>query len=117
MTWSDGKPFTVDDVVFTLNLIKKFPTLDLKGAWQHIASLETKGDHLVIHLKEDDAPAQDIISQTLIVPEHIWKDQKSPDTWRRPEPGRHRPVHSRASPRSSTRWTSTVTTGRSTRSR
>ena len=84
--WSDGEPFTVDDVVFTLNLIKKFPTLDLKGAWQHIASLEVKGDHLVIHLKEDDAPAQDIISQTLIVPEHIWKNVTSPDTWRDPNP-------------------------------
>lgn len=84
--WSDGEPFTVDDVVFTLNLIKKFPTLDLKGAWQHIDSLDVKGDHLVIHLKEDDAPAQDIISQTLIVPEHIWKDVKSPDTWRDPNP-------------------------------
>lgn len=86
VTWSDGTPFTVDDVVFTLKLIKKFPTLDLKGAWQHIASLETTGDHLVVHLKEDDAPAQDIISQTLIVPEHIWKDVKSPDTWRDPNP-------------------------------
>lgn len=85
-TWSDGTPFTVQDVKFTLDLIKKFPTLDLKGAWQHIKSLEVKGDHLIVHLKEADAPASDIISQTLIVPQHIWKDVKNPDTWRDPNP-------------------------------
>ncbi|MFJ8895544.1 ABC transporter substrate-binding protein [Leifsonia sp. NPDC102414] len=85
-TWSDGKPFTVQDVKFTLDLIKKFPTLDLKGAWQHIKTLEVKGDHLIVHLKEADAPASDIISQTLIVPQHIWKDVKNPDTWRDPNP-------------------------------
>jgi len=28
VTWSDGKPFTADDVVFTLELLKKFPALD-----------------------------------------------------------------------------------------
>ncbi|WP_085368682.1 ABC transporter substrate-binding protein [Leifsonia sp. NCR5] len=85
-TWSDGTPFTVQDVKFTLDLIKKFPTLDLKGAWQHIKSLEVKGNHLIVHLKEADAPASDIISQTLIVPQHIWKDVKNPDTWRDPNP-------------------------------
>jgi peptide/nickel transport system substrate-binding protein len=85
-TWSDGKPFTVQDVKFTLDLIKKFPTLDLKGAWQHIKTLEVQGDHLIVHLKEADAPASDIISQTLIVPQHIWKDIKDPGTWRDPNP-------------------------------
>jgi peptide/nickel transport system substrate-binding protein len=31
VTWSDGQPFTSDDVVFTLNLIKKYPSIDLTG--------------------------------------------------------------------------------------
>src|SRR5438552_2058653 len=26
--WSDGQPFTSDDVVFTFNLLKKYPALD-----------------------------------------------------------------------------------------
>ncbi len=29
--WSDGKPFTADDIVFTFNLIKNTPALDLAG--------------------------------------------------------------------------------------
>ncbi|MFF1875772.1 ABC transporter substrate-binding protein, partial [Kitasatospora herbaricolor] len=29
--WNDGKPFTADDIVFTYNLIKNTPALDLGG--------------------------------------------------------------------------------------
>jgi peptide/nickel transport system substrate-binding protein len=86
VTWSDGKPFTPADVKFTFDMIKKFPALDLKGAWQHIDTLEVKGQHVIFHLKEADTPAADIISQTLMVPEHIWKNQEHPDTWRNPDP-------------------------------
>ncbi|WP_104090267.1 ABC transporter substrate-binding protein [Arthrobacter sp. GMC3] len=86
VTWSDGEKFTPDDVAFTFNLIKKYPTLDIKGAWQHIESVETDGDHVIVHLKDDDAPAADVISLTLIVPEHIWKDVEHPDTWRDEDP-------------------------------
>ncbi|WP_431031293.1 ABC transporter substrate-binding protein [Plantibacter sp. RU18] len=86
-TWSDGEDFTPEDVKFTFDLIKKYPTLDQKGAWQHIDTIEVKGQHVIMHLLDDDAPAADIVSQTLIVPEHIiWKDVKSPDTWRNPDP-------------------------------
>lgn len=85
-TWSDGEDFTPQDVKFTFDLIKQYPTLDQKGAWQHIESIEVKGQHVIMHLLDDDAPAADIVSQTLIVPEHIWKDVKSPDTWRNPNP-------------------------------
>lgn len=85
-TWSDGEAFTPEDVKFTFDLIKQYPTLDQKGAWQHIDTIEVKGQHVIMHLLDDDAPAADIVSQTLIVPEHIWKDVKSPDTWRNPNP-------------------------------
>lgn len=86
VTWSDGEKFTPEDVAFTFNLIKKYPTLDIKGAWQHIESVEIDGDHVIVHLKDDDAPAADVISLTLIVPEHIWKDVENPDTWRDENP-------------------------------
>ena len=29
--WTDGKPFTAADVVFTFNLLKKYPALDLNS--------------------------------------------------------------------------------------
>ena len=31
--WSDGKPFSAADVLFTFQLLKKFPALDLNAAW------------------------------------------------------------------------------------
>jgi peptide/nickel transport system substrate-binding protein len=35
--WSDGKPFTPADVVFTFNLLKKYPALDGNGVWSQIS--------------------------------------------------------------------------------
>src|ERR1700730_16749848 len=29
--WSDGQPFTSDDVVFTVNLLRKYSAMDLEG--------------------------------------------------------------------------------------
>src|SRR5438128_8963437 len=31
--WSDGKPFSADDVLFTFKLIKSHPGLDLNATW------------------------------------------------------------------------------------
>ncbi len=36
--WSDGKDFTAADVVFTFNLLKKYPALDSTGVWQQISA-------------------------------------------------------------------------------
>lgn len=76
--WSDGTAFTAKDVAFTFDLLKKNPTLDLKGVWQHIASVETAGSTVTFHLQEGDVPAAAIIATQLIVPEHIWADVKDP---------------------------------------
>jgi peptide/nickel transport system substrate-binding protein len=84
--WSDGTPMTPADVVYTFDLIKANPTLDLKGAWQHIDTIEPQGDHVVFHLQTDDVPAMEIIGQTTIVPEHLWKDVADPTTFRNPDP-------------------------------
>jgi peptide/nickel transport system substrate-binding protein len=79
--WSDGKPFTPADVLYTFDLIKKTPALDSLGEWQHIESIDVKGDTVVFTLKTEDVPAAYIINQQLIVPEHIWKDVTDPLTW------------------------------------
>jgi peptide/nickel transport system substrate-binding protein len=79
--WSDGKPFTPADVLYTFNLIKKTPALDSLGEWQHIDSITVKGDTVDFTLKTEDVPAAYIINQQLIVPEHIWKDVTDPLTW------------------------------------
>lgn len=78
VTWNDGKPFSAADVVFTFELLKKEPTLDLKGVWQHIASVESEGATVTFRLKEPNVPAATIIARQLIVPEHIWSAVKDP---------------------------------------
>ena len=84
--WSDGEPLTPEDVAFTFQLIKDEPSLDIKGAWQHIDRIEVDGDDVVFHLQGEDAPSLSILGQTMIVPEHLWADVEDPATWRNEEP-------------------------------
>ncbi|WP_282216543.1 ABC transporter substrate-binding protein [Microbacterium luteolum] len=86
VTWSDGEAFTADDVAFTFQMLKDNPPLDIKGAWQHLESVETDGNTVILHLQGDDAPALTILGQTMIVPEHLWKDVKDPGTYRNENP-------------------------------
>ena len=44
--WSDGTAFTPADVVFTFNLLKKFPALDLQGVWQQISGVAASGNNV-----------------------------------------------------------------------
>lgn len=84
--WSDGSPFSAKDVVFTFDLLKKFPAMDVKGAWQHIERIEQDGDHVIFHLKSEDVPSLTIIGQTYILGEDHWSGVKDPTTWRDPNP-------------------------------
>jgi peptide/nickel transport system substrate-binding protein len=86
VTWSDGEDFTVDDVAFTFQMLKDNPSLDIKGAWQHLETVETDGDTVTLNLQGDDAPALTILGQTMIVPEHLWEDVKDPGTYRNENP-------------------------------
>ena len=84
--WSDGESLTPDDVAFTFDLLQENPPLDIKGAWQHLSSVEVDGEDVVFHLKSEDAPSLSIIGQTMIVPEHLWADVEDPGTWRNEDP-------------------------------
>lgn len=84
--WSDGQAMTAKDVVYTFNLMKKQPSLDSLGVWQHIASIDEQGSTVTFHLKDDDIPAATIINQQLIVPEHIWSKQSDPVKWTNENP-------------------------------
>ncbi len=84
--WSNGDPFSAKDVVFTFDLLKKFPAMDVKGAWQHIDRIEQDGDHVLFHLKSDDVPSLNIIGATYILGEQHWGKVKDPTTWRDPHP-------------------------------
>jgi peptide/nickel transport system substrate-binding protein len=74
--WSDGKPFTADDIVFTFNMIKSTPALDLAGL--KLSDIKKDGDNVVMTFSESKFVKQGDVLQTAIVPEHLWKDIKDP---------------------------------------
>ncbi|GIT78761.1 peptide ABC transporter substrate-binding protein [Leifsonia sp. LS1] len=74
--WSDGKPFTADDIVYTFNLIKSTPALDLAGL--KLADVKKDGDNVVLSFTESKFVKQGDVLQTAIVPEHVWKNISDP---------------------------------------
>src|SRR5450759_1236390 len=76
--WSDGKPFTPSDVVFTFNLLKKFPALDGNGVWQHISAISATGNDVTITFNAPNVPFAATLAQTPIVPEHVWSSVSDP---------------------------------------
>jgi peptide/nickel transport system substrate-binding protein len=72
--WSDGQPFTSDDVAFTLNELKQYPAMDLNGLWNQITSV-TAPDPSTVVVKLN-APFTPLLwylgGQTYILPKHIW---------------------------------------------
>lgn len=78
--WSDGKPFTSNDVLFTLNLAKQYPALDLNSLWQTIQSVSAPdAQTVVVTFKRPATPMLWYIAgQTYIVPQHIWQGMGDP---------------------------------------
>jgi peptide/nickel transport system substrate-binding protein len=76
--WSDGKPFTPADVVFTFNLLKKYPALDGNGVWSQISGVSASGNDVTMTFKSPNVPFAATIAQTPIVPEHIWSKVSDP---------------------------------------
>jgi peptide/nickel transport system substrate-binding protein len=80
--WSDGTPMTAADVAYTFNLIKKYPALDLTGAWSVLSSVTATGPNTVtMNFSTTAVPYfYYIADQTPIVPEHIWSTLSNPTT-------------------------------------
>jgi peptide/nickel transport system substrate-binding protein len=80
--WSDGTPMTAADVVFTFNLLKKNPALDLNAVWTVLKSVSRSGDNVVLTFKSTAVPYfYYVADQVYIVPEHIWASIKNPVTY------------------------------------
>jgi peptide/nickel transport system substrate-binding protein len=76
--WSDGKPFSASDVVFTFNLLKKFPALDGNGVWQHMSAISASGNDVTITFKTPNVPFAAVVAQTPMLPEHVWSSVADP---------------------------------------
>ena len=79
--WSNGKPFTAQDVAFTFNLMKKFPALDTNALWQYLSSVTASGNHVTFMFKAVNVPDWYYIATTHIVNEAQFKAVKNPVTF------------------------------------
>jgi peptide/nickel transport system substrate-binding protein len=85
--WSDGKPFSAGDVLFTFNLIKAHPALDLDAVWSVLKSVSRKGNKVVFTFKTPAVPYFYFIAdKTPIVAQHIWSSIKDPVTYKDSSP-------------------------------
>jgi peptide/nickel transport system substrate-binding protein len=90
--WSDGKPVTADDVVYTFDLMKKTPALDLYSLWKGagLDSVSASGDKVTMKFKQAAEPYFfNFANQVGIVPKHVWSSGQAaskPDTWADPKP-------------------------------
>ncbi len=100
MKWSDGKPLTAADVVYSLTAGKQDTghTMDIIGLYRantNIASIKQVGPlGVAITLKTPDSQfiAANLNLQ-FVVPQHIWSKVKTAGDVQESQPGRLGPVH------------------------
>lgn len=65
--WSNGKPFTAQDVVFTFNLLKKYKAADVNGIWTFLKSVSSSGNVVTFNFSRPNVPGWQYIAQQQIV--------------------------------------------------
>jgi peptide/nickel transport system substrate-binding protein len=89
--WSDGKPLTSADALYSLTAGRQDKTMDrigLTGADNNIASIKAKGRYgIVINLKAADSQfIAATLNRQFVVPKHIWSKVADPATFTNPNP-------------------------------
>lgn len=78
--WSDGQPFSADDVAFTFSLLKQYPAADTNGLSAYISSVSASDANTVtINFNKPYPPSFWYIGgKTFIVPKHIFANAGDP---------------------------------------
>jgi peptide/nickel transport system substrate-binding protein len=85
--WSDGVPMTAGDVLYTFNLLKKNPALDLNAVWSVLSSVSSAGNKVTLNFKAAAVPYfYYVAGQVPIVPQHIWSKIAKPEVATIPNP-------------------------------
>jgi peptide/nickel transport system substrate-binding protein len=86
--WSDGKPLTAADVLYTFQLLKKNKALDLQAVWSVLKSVTRKGQsQVVFQFKTAATPYfYYVAGQTPIVPQHVWSKISNPVNYKDTKP-------------------------------
>jgi peptide/nickel transport system substrate-binding protein len=79
--WSDGKPFTADDVVYTYQLMQQNKALNYNGL-PLTGAVANGADSVTLSFSSPQyTNLYNIAGQTWIIPKHIWSGQSNPATW------------------------------------
>jgi len=85
--WSDGRSLSARDVVFTFDLLRRFPALDRVKMWGFLSEVTAVDESTVDFVfKRPFTPGLVSIGQLPIVPEHKWKAVANPATFEDPSP-------------------------------
>ena len=86
--WSDGQPFTSNDVVFTLDLLKKYPAMDVNSMWQVLKSVSAPDANTVlVTLNKPFTPILWYLAgQTWILPQHHYASVGDASQYADPNP-------------------------------
>lgn len=67
--WSNGAPLTAMDVVFTFNLMKRYPAIDANAVWSFLKSVSSQGNVVTFQFSRVDYPALGFLqSQPIVYP-------------------------------------------------
>lgn len=83
--WSDGEPFTAEDVAFTFNTVAHTPELNPAGLAPTGVAIDDS--HLVLTFAESSFMQEpQVLGAQAIVPEHVWRDVADPTFEINPDP-------------------------------
>ena len=77
--WSDGEPYTAEDVAYTFNLVDSNASLNTSGFAGTAEALSDTEVRITLD-KSESVNALSYLSGTMIVPKHIWENIDDPVT-------------------------------------
>jgi len=85
--WSDGEPFSAEDVAFTFNIKRKHHALDTRDSWGYLKEVVAVSDTIVrFEFKQIYVPGFDALATQSIVAKHIWDTIDDPVKYSNPNP-------------------------------
>jgi peptide/nickel transport system substrate-binding protein len=88
--WSDGQPFTAQDVAFTLNYGKAHPVADQQGLFAkpaQLTSVTASGSKVTFNFTDVNTTVfRKVANLTLIIPQHIYSKVADPSTFQNSTP-------------------------------
>ncbi|WP_306207739.1 ABC transporter substrate-binding protein [Actinoplanes sp. RD1] len=76
--WSDGKPFTAEDVAYTFDLIRRTPAINASGVELTSAVAPDPHTAVLTFPGRQFASEPDLLGNTPIVPKHVWTTISDP---------------------------------------